>query len=100
MASFALMAGLAGCVSTDMADLQAYSEEVLARKGGRIEPLPEIKPYERYLYQSAELGKPDPFAAFADAREKPANQPANSKAVERYLGAKSISTAPISLKQR
>ncbi len=52
---------LGGCISDDMASLQAYSEEVKARKGGYIEPLPEIKPVERYLYQSS--SRRDPFSS-------------------------------------
>ncbi len=51
---------LSGCLSDDMASLQAYVDEVKARKGGYIEPLPEIKPVERYLYQSA--NRRDPFS--------------------------------------
>ncbi|MEQ8233990.1 MAG: pilus assembly protein PilP [Gammaproteobacteria bacterium] len=56
-----------GCVSRDMTDLENSVSEVLARKGGKIEPLPPIKPYERYLYQSGELGLRDPFETFAQA---------------------------------
>ncbi|MFK8067376.1 MAG: pilus assembly protein PilP [Gammaproteobacteria bacterium] len=52
---------LGGCISDDMASLQAYIDEVKSRKGGYIEPLPEIKPAERYLYQSME--KRDPFSS-------------------------------------
>jgi type IV pilus assembly protein PilP len=58
--------GVGGCVSKDMTDLEKYAEEVLARKGGEIEPLPPIKPYERYLYQAADLGLRDPFKSFFD----------------------------------
>lgn len=53
--------GLGGCLSDDMASLQNYADGVKARKGGYIDPLPEIKPVERYLYQSAE--RRDPFSA-------------------------------------
>ncbi len=59
------MAG-SGCVSKDMSDLENYVGEVLSRKGGRIEPLPPIKPYERYLYRAAEVGLRDPFRSFFD----------------------------------
>jgi type IV pilus assembly protein PilP len=55
---------IAGCVSNNMSDLETYVEEVKARKSGNIPPLPEIKPYERYLYQSAEEGRRDPFEPF------------------------------------
>jgi type IV pilus assembly protein PilP len=53
-----------GCVSRDMSDLEYFAEEVLARAGGTIEPLPPIKPYERYLYQAEKLGSRDPFKSF------------------------------------
>lgn len=59
--------GLGGCVSRDMSDLEAYTQEVMSRKGGLIEPLPEIKPYERYLYQAKENGGRDPFTPFERA---------------------------------
>lgn len=59
---------LAGCVSQDISDLEAYAQEVLGRKGGRIDPLPEIKPYQRYLYQSGQEGYRDPFQPFYQER--------------------------------
>jgi type IV pilus assembly protein PilP len=55
---------IAGCVNDDRSDLERYVAEVLARPGGQIEPLPPIKPYERYLYVSAEASARDPFASF------------------------------------
>lgn len=59
---------LSGCVSSDMSDLEAWRNEVLARPGGRIEPLPEFKPYEAYAYKSADLGLRDPFDPFYQVR--------------------------------
>ena len=53
-----------GCVSKDVSDLVYYIEGVLAKPGGRIEPLPEIKPYEAYAYQSAAQDARDPFKSF------------------------------------
>jgi len=61
---------LCGCVSKDMSDLDGYANKVLARKGGAIEPLPPIKPYERYLYRAAELGLRDPFKSFIEEERK------------------------------
>lgn len=52
---------LAGC-NHSMADLRAYVQRVLARKSTKVEPLPEIKPYEVYTYQSAKAK--DPFKPF------------------------------------
>jgi type IV pilus assembly protein PilP len=60
---------LGGCVSSDMSDLESYTAEVLARPGGRIEPLPEIKPYEAYAYQSAAEGMVDPFELFYEQKQ-------------------------------
>jgi type IV pilus assembly protein PilP len=79
-----LALGLASCVSSDMSDLDAYTAEVLARKGGRIEPLPEIKPYERYLYQSAEGGR-DPFEAFFREKQAEAVAKASDPNQQKYL---------------
>ncbi len=59
---------MSGCVSKDMTDLQNYADEMLARPGGEIEPLPPIKPYERYLYQAQELRLRDPFRSIFDIR--------------------------------
>ncbi len=59
-----------GCVNRDKSDLEAYVADVLSRKGGQIEPLPPIKPYERYLYSSAEKGLRDPFTPFMEQQEK------------------------------
>ena len=52
---------LGGCLSDDMASLQSYASDIKARKGGYVEPLPEIKPVERYLYQSVK--RRDPFSS-------------------------------------
>jgi type IV pilus assembly protein PilP len=62
---------LGGCMSDDMASLQSYAEEVKARKGGYIEPLPEIKPVERYLYQS--VSRRDPFSSNFRGDDQPSS---------------------------
>ncbi len=55
---------LSGCVSKDISDLESQVSQIMARPGGRIEPLPEIKPYEAYTYESGQLGRPNPFQPF------------------------------------
>lgn len=50
---------LTGC-GGDMSDLTGYIDEVKERPGGRIEPLPQIKPYETFEYSVA--GDRSPFA--------------------------------------
>ncbi len=59
---------MGGCVSPDISDLEQYIQEMLARPGGRIEPLPEIRPYEAYSYQCAEMDCVDPFQLFYEQR--------------------------------
>lgn len=54
----AVLATLAGC-EQGIADLEQYVAEVKARKPRGIEPIPEIKPYQRFDYVTH--GKRDPF---------------------------------------
>ncbi len=61
---FSLLLLMAGCVSRDISDLEEFTQEMLARPGGRIEPLPEVKPYEAYAYQSAAANARSPFQLF------------------------------------
>lgn len=61
---------LCACVSNDTSDLEQWAGEVLARPGGRIEPLPEIRPYEAYTYKSAAESARDPFAPFYQQRKE------------------------------
>jgi len=42
----------------DMSDLQGYIAEVKQRPGGRIEPLPQIKPYETFRYRADNMRSP------------------------------------------
>lgn len=39
-------------------DLLRYIDEVKARPGGRIDPLPQIKPYETFTYEAQTLRSP------------------------------------------
>lgn len=55
---------LSGCVSRDISELENQVAEILARPGGRIEPLPEIKPYQAYSYQSSGMNLNSPFRLF------------------------------------
>jgi type IV pilus assembly protein PilP len=56
-----LATALASGCGRDMADLDAYVAEVKARPGGRIEPLPEIKTFESFVYEPG--GARSPFVA-------------------------------------
>ena len=52
--------GLSAC-SGDMDDLDQYINETKAKPGGRIEPLPEITPYEVFTYIADAQGMRSPF---------------------------------------
>jgi type IV pilus assembly protein PilP len=52
-----LLAPLAGC-GGGTSDLKKELEEKKKRPGSRIEPLPEIKPYESFLYDPSSLRSP------------------------------------------
>ncbi len=56
---FVLAIACSGC-GNNADDLHSYIEEVKARKTKDIEPIPQIKPHEAFLY--VEGGRRDPFA--------------------------------------
>jgi type IV pilus assembly protein PilP len=56
----AAMFGIAAC-GGDQDDLDQYINEVKARPGGRIDPLPEITPYEVFSYVADAEGVRSPF---------------------------------------
>ena len=56
----ALALSVAAC-DGDMDDLDSYINEVKARPGGRIDPLPEITPYEVFTYAADAEGLRSPF---------------------------------------
>jgi len=53
----AALATAAGC-SNDTDELRARIAEIKSRPGGRIEPLPEVKPYETFAYPAADQRSP------------------------------------------
>jgi len=58
LAVAALCGGLlAGCSGRD-ADLKNFIEATKKEPGGRVEPLPEIKPYDSYVYSSSSMRSP------------------------------------------
>ena len=48
---------LAGCSGRD-ADLKSFIDATRKEPGGRVEPLPEIKPYDSYVYSAGSLRSP------------------------------------------
>ena len=51
---------LAGCSSDGLDDLRQFVKNAHADRKPKIEPLPEIKPYEAFAYAASDL--PDPFS--------------------------------------
>lgn len=49
---------LSGCAAGVDDELQAYVDDVKARPGGRIEPLPQIRPYETFAYTADKVRSP------------------------------------------
>jgi type IV pilus assembly protein PilP len=49
--------GITACSSADD-DLARFIEDTKKEPGGRVEPLPEVKPYEVFTYSAAELRSP------------------------------------------
>lgn len=65
-----LALALAGC-GEDMSDLRRYVSDIKARPGGRIEPIPEMKPFTSYTYPR-DPGR-DPFERLSFAEpQRPA----------------------------
>jgi len=52
-----LVSGLAACSSAD-GDLARFIEETKKQTGGRVEPLPEVKPYQGFIYAAASMRSP------------------------------------------
>jgi len=63
----------------------AYIDSVKARPGGRIEPLPQIKPYETFRYEEAERRSPfEPTKAAANSKNAGGPRPDQNRPAE-YL---------------
>lgn len=58
---------LSGC-SRDMSDLEAWVEEIKRRPSIRIEPLPQVKPYETFAYTAH--AQRSPFVPSAPVRQQ------------------------------
>jgi type IV pilus assembly protein PilP len=91
--ALALSLLLAACANDKFEDLNQYIKEVQARAGTPIAPLPDIKPYERFVYRDENLRDPfrpatkapAPAAAAAGSKSKlRPNIDRNREALEQY----------------
>ncbi|MDD1650034.1 MAG: pilus assembly protein PilP [Methylococcaceae bacterium] len=62
-----LLAGLTACSGDDMSDLKDYVRDVKARRKGAIEPLPEVRVVEPFLFRANQAR--DPFEPDAVLQE-------------------------------
>jgi len=53
----ALLATLSACSSADD-ELSRFIEDTKKEPGGRVEPLPEVKPYETFIYAATSMRSP------------------------------------------
>jgi type IV pilus assembly protein PilP len=73
---FCAAALLAGCAQNDMSDLQNRLSEIKGRKPNPIEPLPQLKAVESFVYLPA--GRRDPFRPAGQLQEEDATVPSNN----------------------
>jgi type IV pilus assembly protein PilP len=52
-----LAIGTAGCSSRD-GDLERFIDDTRQQSGGAVDPLPEVKPYETFVYSAASMRSP------------------------------------------
>jgi type IV pilus assembly protein PilP len=52
-----VLVGLGACSSADD-ELARFIDDTKKEPGGRVEPLPEVKPYETFIYAAAEMRSP------------------------------------------
>jgi len=79
-------AALTACSSADE-ELARFIDDTRKEPGGRVEPLPEIKPYETYVYAASDLRSPflpsSPGAGAGLAGVRP-DQKRNREFLEQY----------------
>ena len=59
----------AGCAEKGMNDLREFTENAYKDRKPKIEPLPQIRPSETFVYAASSL--PDPFSRSNLAKQKP-----------------------------
>jgi type IV pilus assembly protein PilP len=83
----AVLLTLTGCTSAD-GDLEQFIQQTKQQPGGPVEPLPEVKPYETFVYNDQSLRSPfvpSQAASFNGVRP-------NSKRPREYLEQFSLDT--------
>jgi type IV pilus assembly protein PilP len=89
----ALGASLLTACSSGMSDLERYVDEVKARKPGRIEPLPEIKPIETFAYVAGD--RRNPFRAEAPRGEETQEYTGSGISIDRNRRKEELEAFPL-----
>ncbi len=91
---FAIGAALAALVASGcsggQSDLQKWIEATKKKPGGRIQPLPEVKPYESFAYSAGALRSP--FQPQGPSSGNQANLRPNSRRNREFLEGFSLDT--------
>jgi len=61
---------LSACSSSGVGDLEAFIAKVKAENPGKVEPLPELKPFEKYTYSAYLEDIKDPFITWETINPK------------------------------
>ncbi len=61
---------LSACSSEGTSDLEDFVAKVKEKNPGQVEPLPELKPFEKYAYSAYFDGIKDPFVTWATINPK------------------------------
>lgn len=71
MALLSLTVILGGCSNEEHSDLRAWMDESTRNMHGKVEPLPQVKPYVPYVYEAFDLT--EPFSELKLKVERPKN---------------------------
>jgi type IV pilus assembly protein PilP len=91
LALFATATLLLGGCADSLDDLRAQIEVAKKRPGGRIKPLPEVKPYESYAYTAGDLRSPF-FASLVGEGDAAAGPRPDTNRPREYLEQYSLDT--------
>jgi type IV pilus assembly protein PilP len=75
-----VLVSIAGCAPSDFTDLEEYIARIHARPKGPIEPLPEIKVVESFIFKPE--GLRDPFSAIQPDESAESNAAASASGIK------------------
>ncbi len=90
---FLSMMLLVGCADHDLTDLHQYAERVKAREPRQIEPLPQLKQIETYVYEAGE--RRTPFGLGGESMEEDLVQPTSGVAPDLLRRKEELEQVPL-----